>query len=143
MIAIKISIRIQNDQTKFNKKFINLWKNVWKVDKNSVLSEEEPQSLLKKVPNFLFRSTRSCQKLMLNRLKLPYVCYFRGHRSPTCINKKTGMYTRPFATVIRQIKQVRTNRSGRYFHTLLIHILYLYGRYRTLWFNQDHFWLPR
>ena len=44
---------------------------LWKVDKNNVLSEEDPQSVLKRVPNFLFRSTSSGHKLVLNRLKLP------------------------------------------------------------------------
>ena len=37
---------------------------VWKVDRNSVLSEE----VLKKVSNFLFRNTRPGQKLVLTRM---------------------------------------------------------------------------
>ena len=78
LIAIKISKKIG----KFIRNFI---KNelIYGKSMNSVLSEEDSQSVLLKVPNFRFSSTRSGQKLVLNRLKQPYVCYFRTQRSPT------------------------------------------------------------
>ena len=48
---------------------------VWKVDKNSVFSEADPQSVLKKVPNFLFREHKIRSKAGVKPIKTA-VCVF-------------------------------------------------------------------
>ena len=87
-ISNYIDCNLNIDQNrKLSKKIGKLYimEKVRKVNKNSILNEEHPLSVMKNEPKFLLRSTRQGRKLVLTRLKLRYVSYFRRRQYPTCI----------------------------------------------------------
>ena len=64
----------------------------------------------KKVSNFLFRSARLGQKLVLNRLELPYVCYFRRQRSPTQF--RNIMCKKNYTVFVSPVKFINMDLAG-------------------------------